>query len=105
MKITSRDLLSLEKARAIISNMTMVPSVADIYRYMIMSFDLFFNYCLYSMFLYDKDQGSIINACLSSIEFRLSCDVRVKSQDDLYLLLLLLFSEHFIIHNYNISRS
>ncbi|XP_062113893.1 polyribonucleotide nucleotidyltransferase 1, chloroplastic isoform X2 [Humulus lupulus] len=32
VKITSRDLLSLEKARAIISNMTMVPSVGDIYR-------------------------------------------------------------------------
>ncbi|KAM6567977.1 hypothetical protein CsatA_027105 [Cannabis sativa] len=32
VKITARDLLSLEKATAIISNLTMVPSVGDIYR-------------------------------------------------------------------------
>ncbi|KAJ0841472.1 putative polyribonucleotide nucleotidyltransferase [Helianthus annuus] len=32
VKITSRDLASLEKTKAIISNLTMVPIVGDIYR-------------------------------------------------------------------------
>ncbi|KAJ0908723.1 putative polyribonucleotide nucleotidyltransferase [Helianthus annuus] len=32
VKITSRDLASLEKAKAIISNLTMVPIVGDVYR-------------------------------------------------------------------------
>lgn len=32
VKITAKDLLSLEKSKAIISNLTMVPSVGDVYR-------------------------------------------------------------------------
>lgn len=33
VKITAKDLSSLEKTKAIISNLTMVPSVGDVYRY------------------------------------------------------------------------
>ena len=34
VKITAKDLSSLEKSKAIISNLTMVPTVGDIYRYL-----------------------------------------------------------------------
>lgn len=33
VKITARDMASLEKSKAIISNLTMVPIVGDVYRY------------------------------------------------------------------------
>lgn len=33
VKITAKDLSSLEKSKAIISNLTMVPKIGDIYRF------------------------------------------------------------------------
>lgn len=33
VKITSKDLSSLEKSKAIINNLTMVPKIGDVYRY------------------------------------------------------------------------
>lgn len=33
VKITAKDLASLEKSKAIISSLTMVPAVGDVYRY------------------------------------------------------------------------
>lgn len=38
VKITAKDLSSIEKSVAIIKNLTMVPSVGDIYRYLVIYF-------------------------------------------------------------------
>lgn len=37
VKITAKDLSSIEKSKAIIANLTMVPTVGDIYRYQVIN--------------------------------------------------------------------
>ncbi|KAL6008416.1 Purine nucleoside phosphorylase [Asimina triloba] len=43
IKITAKDLSSLEKSKALISNLTMVPTVGDVYRFDITQYDLVAN--------------------------------------------------------------
>lgn len=40
MKITAKDLSSIERSKAIISNLTMVPTIGDIYRYLFFWFSV-----------------------------------------------------------------
>lgn len=58
VKITAKDLSSLEKSKSIISNLVMVPTVGDIYRYFFsVRWSFFFFFTVYPSWYWFRSRG------------------------------------------------